>query len=135
MLLTHRTQSAFVDNLNTAETALAKAITDGDITRQLELQRALNFNGGGHINHSQFWKILAPPKSKDAKYDEESQFGKRVAKDFGSYDGLVTAVNTTGSALQGSGWLWIGYNVAAGRLEVTTTRDQDPLLTLKPIIG
>ena len=32
----------------------------GDLTAALALQPALKFNGGGHINHTIFWKNLSP---------------------------------------------------------------------------
>ncbi len=40
-------------------------------------------------------------------------------------------------ALQGSGWVWLGYNTAAGRVEVTTCANQDPLSItgLVPLLG
>ncbi len=31
--------------------------------------------------------------------------------------------------LQGSGWGWLGYNKATGKLQIATTANQDPLVT------
>ena len=40
-------------------------------------------------------------------------------------------------AVQGSGWGWLGYNKATGKLAVTTTANQDPCITtgLTPVLG
>lgn len=35
-----------------------------DTTKIIQLQPALRFNGGGHINHSIFWQNLSPEGGK-----------------------------------------------------------------------
>ena len=76
--------------------------------------------GGGHANHSFFWEIMGPKKSKPpvklAKFKEE--FTKAATSIFGS------------------GWAWLVVD-SANRLRVITTQNQDsPLLQgLKPILG
>jgi superoxide dismutase, Fe-Mn family len=52
-----------VTNLNDAEEKYAAAQAKNDLSAQIALQPALNFNGGGHINHSIFWNNLTAPGS------------------------------------------------------------------------
>ena len=52
---------AYVTNLNAAVAQLDEARHKQDPpTKLVQLQSAINFNGGGHINHSIFWTNLAP---------------------------------------------------------------------------
>ena len=47
-------------------------------------------------------------------------------------------IRSTFTAIQGSGWGWLGYNTTTGRLEVATCANQDPLHAttgLIPIFG
>lgn len=47
---------AYINNLNAAMEKLADAEAKGDVTAIVQLQAAIKFNGGGHLNHSIFWK-------------------------------------------------------------------------------
>lgn len=75
-----------------------------------------------------FWKNLAPTSSDATKPSAAPTLVKQVEKDFGSLDNLKNEMNTKTAAVQGSGWGWLGYDKAKGRLEVVTTANQDPLL-------
>ncbi|ELU37505.1 manganese superoxide dismutase [Rhizoctonia solani AG-1 IA] len=125
MTLHHKKHhQTYVNGLNAAEESHAKAPS---VKERIALQAALKFNGGGHINHSLFWKNLAPNGSPETKL-EDGEFKKAIEKDFGSVDALIKKFNEQTAAIQGSGWGWL-------KLEIVTTSNQDPLLSHVPIIG
>jgi Fe-Mn family superoxide dismutase len=97
----------YVNGLNTAEESLAKFQTANDVKSIIGLQPALKFNGGGHINHSLFWKNLAPHKSDETKFPTGGKLEEFINRDFGSLDGLKKEMNTKTAAIQGSGWGWL----------------------------
>ncbi|KAF8153133.1 manganese superoxide dismutase [Crassisporium funariophilum] len=121
----------YVNGLNAAEEAYAK--TDST-AKQISLQSALKFNGGGHINHSLFWKNLAPANSGGGKLGS-GPLEKAIVRDFGSVEEFKKKFNTTTAAIQGSGWGWLGYDSSTKKLEIVTTANQDPLLSHVPILG
>ena len=47
----------YVNNLNVANEALQEAIHQGDVTKQIQLNNGIKFNGGGHLNHTIFWQV------------------------------------------------------------------------------
>ncbi|KAI0701098.1 manganese superoxide dismutase [Cytidiella melzeri] len=125
----------YVNALNAAEQAYAKASTPKE---RIALQAALKFNGGGHINHSLFWKNLAPAKSEGKGNGGSLQDGplkQAIEGQWHSLDAFKKEFNTTTAGIQGSGWGWLGLNPSTKRLEIATTANQDPLLSLVPIIG
>ncbi|KAL1921207.1 uncharacterized protein VTP21DRAFT_10923 [Calcarisporiella thermophila] len=126
--------AAYVAGYNTAAEKLEAAVANQDVLAQISLQSALKFNGGGHTNHSLFWKNLAPPK-KGGGEPPKGALLTAIQEQFGSLDAFISQFNTTTAAVQGSGWGWLGFNKQAKRLEIATTPNQDPLIHLVPLLG
>ncbi|KAF7319327.1 Superoxide dismutase [Mycena chlorophos] len=137
MTLHHKKHhQTYVTGLNTAEESYAKLSGDSPATtkEKIALQAALKFNGGGHINHSLFWKNLAPAGQDGGKL-ESGPLKSAIERDFGSVEEFKKTFNTKTAAIQGSGWGWLGYNSSLKKLEIVTTPNQDPLISHTPIIG
>lgn len=114
--------ATYVNNLNTAEDKIQEALAKGDIRMAIQVQGALKFNGGGHINHCIFWTNLC----KDGG-EPSGPLLQAINKDFGSLKAMQERLNAMAIAIQGSGWSWLGYNKDAKRLELASCPNQDPL--------
>ncbi|KAJ7216450.1 Mn superoxide dismutase [Mycena pura] len=139
MTLHHKKHhQTYVTGLNAAEESYAKlsaAPKSTSTTReQIALQAALKFNGGGHINHSLFWKNLAPAAHEGGKL-ENGPLKTAIERDFGSVEDFKKTFNAKTAAIQGSGWGWLGYSSTLKKLEIVATSNQDPLISHTPIIG
>ena len=128
--------NAYVTNLNVALEKYAKASAAGNVQEMIALQPALRFNGGGHVNHAIFWENLAPP-AKGGGGEPTGKLAAMITARWGSFAALKAAMNAAGAGVQGSGWVWLGLNKAAARLEVVTCANQDPISTvgLEPLLG
>ncbi len=126
----------YVTNLNAALEKYHEAETKNDISQMISLQAAIKFNGGGHINHSIFWTILAP-LSKGGGEGPKGDVAKLIDRDFGSFAQFQEKLTNASIAIQGSGWGWLGYNKGFKRLEIATCVNQDPLSSqgLVPLLG
>ncbi|KAL7152188.1 hypothetical protein ABFS83_04G079900 [Erythranthe nasuta] len=124
---------AYVTNFNKALQQLTAAVADGDTSGVVMLQSALKFNGGGHINHSIFWKNLAPV-SEGGGVPPKGRLGIAIDEQFGSLEALIQKMNTHGAALQGSGWVWLALDKESKRISVETTANQDPIVTKGPTL-
>jgi len=125
----------YVNGFNAAVEQYQEAEQRGDVPKMIALQGAIKFNGGGHINHSIFWKNLAP--TKDCA-PPEGEILDLVVRDFGSVDAFKKKFNAQTAAVQGSGWGWLGYNKTTRKLQIATTPNQDPLFAatgLVPLLG
>lgn len=54
----------YIDTYNLIAPEFAKSLEIGDVKMIETLAKDLNFNAGSHLNHSIYWKNLAPIKSK-----------------------------------------------------------------------
>jgi Fe-Mn family superoxide dismutase len=128
--------NAYVTNLNAALEKYCEAESKGDMAAMIGLQQAIRFNGGGHVNHSIFWTNLAPP-SHGGGGAPSGDLSSALMKEFGSIESFIEKFSSQTVAIQGSGWGWLGFNKASGRLVIATCNNQDPLSTqgLVPLLG
>lgn len=102
-----------------------------------EVATVVRNNGGGHWNHSFFWKVLGPPASTNGP---SADLKAAIDAAFGSIDEMKTKFNAAAASRFGSGWAWLGLK-ADGTLSITSTPNQDnPLMPLAddhmiPILG
>jgi len=97
---------------------------------------AIRNNGGGHYNHSMFWKLMKP----NGGGVPSGKLGEAIQASFESFENMKTKFNDAAKSRFGSGWAWVIKN-AEGKLEITSTANQDnPLMDVaavkgSPIIG
>jgi Fe-Mn family superoxide dismutase len=96
------------------------------------IRTAVRNNGGGHVNHSMFWVIMAPR----AGGQPSGKLAEAINSVFGSFDQFKQKFTEAAMGRFGSGWAWLTRD-KAGRLEVYSTANQDsPLMEGKfPIMG
>ena len=63
-------------------------------------------NGGGHANHSMFWKLLAPKRAAMPP----GKLGDDIKAAFGSFDAFKEKFEAAGIGRFGSGWAWLVVN-------------------------
>ncbi|KAK4234282.1 Manganese/iron superoxide dismutase [Achaetomium macrosporum] len=120
---------AYVTNLNAALESHVAAVAANDIASQIALQQAIKFNGGGHINHSLFWKNLAPTGSDETSPAAAKELVAAIEKTWGSLESFKKAFSATLLGIQGSGWGWLVKEAGDGAgLRIVTTKDQDPVV-------
>ncbi len=94
-----------------------------------DIRTAVRNNGGGHVNHTLFWKILAKDSS------EEGDVVDAIKEKFGSMEEFKTKLKEAALGRFGSGWAWLVLD--DGKLEIVSTPNQDsPLSEGKvPLLG
>ncbi|MBE7504413.1 MAG: superoxide dismutase [Verrucomicrobiales bacterium] len=131
-----RHHKAYVDNLNKAlagNTALeAKALPAllADLASVPDAIRGpVRNNGGGHWNHSFFWKLMAP----NAGGAPTGALAEAIQRTFGNLDDFKAKFEAAGMGRFGSGWAWL--LVQGGKLEIASTANQDNPLMGKAVAG
>ncbi len=131
-----RHHNAYVTNVNKAiagkpelEAKTVEALISNLDAVPAEIRGAVRNNGGGHANHSLFWKLLAP-KAGGAP---TGALAADITATFGSFDAFKEKFEAAGTTRFGSGWAWLVVN--AGKLEVVSTANQDSPIMGKAIAG
>ncbi|KAI1134322.1 manganese and iron superoxide dismutase [Hypoxylon sp. FL0543] len=125
----------YVNGLNSALETIEEAKAKGDFNAAAAAAPLLNFNGGGHKNHTLFWENLAP-HNKGGGGEPEGPLKSAIDKNFGSFNTLQQQINTALAGIQGSGWAWLVKDKTAGTLQVVTRPNQDPVTgNFVPLLG
>src|SRR5271157_1302297 len=95
------------------------------------IRTAVRNNGGGHINHSMFWKIMGP----GAGGPPVGNVAAAIDGTFGGFDTFKEKFMQAGATRFGSGWAWLVN--AGGKLEISSSANQDsPIMEGKyPVMG
>jgi superoxide dismutase, Fe-Mn family len=94
-----------------------------------DIRNVVRNNGGGHANHTMFWKLLAP----GAGGAPGGSLGDALKSAFGSFDVFKEKFEAAGLGRFGSGWAWLVVN--QGKLEIVSTANQDNPIMGKAISG
>jgi len=132
--------AAYVANLNKAiagNAALESKSLDA-LIRQISavpenIRGAVRNNGGGHWNHSMFWRTMGP----DAGGEPKGKLGESIEAAFGGFGAFQQKFEAAGMGRFGSGWAWLVVG-KSGALEIVSTPNQDnPLMdgSGTPILG
>jgi superoxide dismutase, Fe-Mn family len=96
------------------------------------IKTAVRNNGGGHANHSLFWKLLKRGGGGAPTGDVASV----ISSNFSNFDSFKEKFTAAALGRFGSGWAWLVRD-KAGKFEITSTANQDsPLMEGKePVLG
>lgn len=121
----------YVDNLNKAvEGTDLEGKSIEEVCKTGSDKTAVRNNGGGHYNHSLFWKILKPGGSKEPVGNVKAAIEK-----MGGYDKFKEDFSTAAKTRFGSGWAWL-CKKEDGSVAICSTPNQDnPLMPVADCKG
>ena len=131
--------NAYVTNLNKAlESApeLAGKTIEELLANNLAIvpeaiRTAVRNNGGGHYNHSLFWRIMAPGGGGAPV----GNLAQAIHGTFGSFEAFKEKLGQAAATRFGSGWAWLVK--AGGKIDIYSTANQDSPVSegKSPIVG
>ena len=131
-----RHHKAYVDNLNKAiaGNAALEAKSLDALIKDLasvpdNIRMAVRNNGGGHWNHTFYWKLMAP-KTGGAP---TGKLADAINAAFGSFAEFQAKFEAAALGRLGSGWGWLIAN--NGKLEIASTQNHDNPLMGRAIAG
>lgn len=96
-----------------------------------EIRTAVRNTGGGHVNHTLYWKCMSP----DGGGDPRGSLAEQIYKEWDDFETFKDEFSKAAGGVFGSGWAWLV--VDNGALKITTTANQDSPWTAgqTPILG
>lgn len=129
----HRT---YVDKLNAAvapypelaDTTVVELMSDIDSLPEA-IRGAVRNHGGGHYNHSLFWKVMSP---NGGGQPSGALLDGIIAK-YGNYQTFADEFTAKALGVFGSGWVWLQPDLSI----VTSANQDNPLMDggKEPILG
>ena len=118
---------AYVNNLNAAleKYPELQSKSPEELIKDLsnlpqDITGAVRNNGGGHVNHTMFWQIMAP----NAGGEPTGAVAQAISENFGDFESFKQKFNDAGTKQFGSGWVWL-VRTTDGKIEITSSPNQD----------
>lgn len=126
----------YVDKLNAAieqapelaNKSLTEILTDLDNVHEA-VRTAVRNHGGGHYNHTAFWKFLSP----DGGMEPRGELSEALKAKYGSFQNFTDEFTKSALGVFGSGWAWLMPDMT-----IMTTPNQDNPISYgkaEPILG
>jgi Fe-Mn family superoxide dismutase len=126
----------YIDKLNAAldDHTDLKEWTLADLLCHLDrlpesARTAIQNHGGGHYNHSLFWKWMSP----DGGGEPNGQLASSLTEKYGTFQKFVDEFTMKSLSVFGSGWVWLQPNMT-----IITTPNQNTPLNMglpEPLLG
>lgn len=132
---------AYIDKLNTILEGQVElsAQPAAELLKSLaslpaSVRDAVRNHGGGHVNHSLFWQMLAPAGSEGTVMPIDLKL--ELERAFGRVDEFKNKFAAAGLGRFGSGWAWLVRD-PSNQLQIISTANQDSPLSqgLTPVLG
>jgi superoxide dismutase, Fe-Mn family len=96
-----------------------------------QIRTAVRNQGGGHYNHSLFWKMM----NKDAGGEPSGELSQAIDKKFGSFGAFKEQFTKAAVGQFGSGWAWLVSD--GGDLKIQASSNQDSPISegKQPLLG
>ena len=129
---------AYVDKLNAAldqhpglhERTVEELVADIDMVPE-DIRQAVRNHGGGHLNHSMFWELLAP----GAGGRPVGKLLAAIESTFGGFEKFQEQFAAAAAQRFGSGWTWLVLDGKALAIESTANQDNPITQGRTPILG
>ncbi|PHS83072.1 superoxide dismutase [Aeromonas dhakensis] len=134
-----RHHQTYINNLNAAladHPELAALPVEALLARfdslPVQLQGAVRNHGGGHANHSLFWRVMSPQGGGEPA----GELAAAIQRDLGGLEAFKQAFTQAALSRFGSGWAWLVVD-GRSKLQVVSSANQDSPLQdgLVPILG
>ena len=130
--------AAYVKNLNAAlekhpdwqNRSIEEIITSLDQLPE-DIKITVRNNGGGHYNHSMFWKMMTP---KGQKHPSGKTLDK-IQHSFGEFETFKEKFSQDAAKIFGSGWQWLVIDNRELKLMSTPNQDSPLSQGKKPLLG
>jgi Fe-Mn family superoxide dismutase len=129
---------AYIDNVNKALEGQEKLneLSVEELLKSLNevpepIRTAVRNNGGGHYNHSLFWKLMSP----NGGGKPEGELARKIDEDLGGFEKFKEDFKKAALGRFGSGWAWLVLD--GDKLAVVSTANQDNPISegKKPLLG
>ncbi|HDX8593155.1 TPA: superoxide dismutase [Aeromonas dhakensis] len=134
-----RHHQTYINNLNAAladHPELAALPVEALLARfdslPAKVQGAVRNHGGGHANHSLFWRVMSPQGGGEPA----GELAAAIERDLGGFEAFRQAFTQAALSRFGSGWAWLVVD-GRSKLQVVSSANQDSPLQdgLVPILG
>lgn len=129
---------AYIDKVNKAlegepdlqGKSIDQLISDLDAVPE-KIRTAVRNNGGGHANHSLFWKVIGPGQGGKPS----GKLAAAIEQEFGSFQAFQEKFEAAAANRFGSGWAWLVKDGAKLTVESTANQDSPRMEGKKPLLG